>query len=74
MKHYEAYISPMYNIMFRVVSGTEQNNKTSLFFPWMSKKAPSGLKAFTPEMDCDHTAMDLPPATSAVFCIAKSFW
>jgi hypothetical protein len=28
----------------------------------------------TPKMDCDQTAMGLPPVTSAVFLIAKSFW
>jgi hypothetical protein len=27
--------------------------------------------ALTPELDCDQTAMSLPPVTSAVFLIAK---
>jgi hypothetical protein len=27
--------------------------------------------AFTPEIDCDQMAMDLPPVTSAVLLIAK---
>jgi hypothetical protein len=31
------------------------------------------LSALAPEMDCDQTAMGLPPVTSAVFLIAKSF-
>jgi hypothetical protein len=30
-----------------------------------------GLKAFTPEIDCNKTAMVLPPVTSAVFLIAN---
>jgi hypothetical protein len=34
-------------------------------------KATYGLRAFTPEIDCDQTVMDLPPVTSAVFLIAK---
>jgi hypothetical protein len=29
-----------------------------------------GLIAFTPEMDCDHTAISLPSVTSAVFLVA----
>jgi hypothetical protein len=33
-----------------------------------------GLTALSPEIDCDLTAMDLPPITSAVFFIAKNFW
>jgi hypothetical protein len=33
-----------------------------------------GLIALTPEIDCDQTAMGLPPITSAAFIIAKSFW
>jgi hypothetical protein len=32
-----------------------------------------GLIALTPEVDCDQTAMGLPPVTSAVCLIAKSF-
>jgi hypothetical protein len=37
----------------------------------MSYKATIGLIAFTPEIDCDQTAMGLPPVTSAVFLTAK---
>jgi hypothetical protein len=33
-----------------------------------------GLIAVTPEIDCAHTGMGLPPVTSAVFLIAKIFW
>jgi hypothetical protein len=36
--------------------------------------ANKGLIALTPEIDCDQTAMGLPPFTSAVFLIAKLFW
>jgi hypothetical protein len=36
-------------------------------------KATKGLAALTPEMDCDQTAMGLPPVTSTVFLIAKNF-
>jgi hypothetical protein len=32
------------------------------------------LTAFPPEIDCNQTAMGLPPVTSEVFLIAKSFW
>jgi hypothetical protein len=31
------------------------------------------LTSFTPEMDYDEMAIDLPPATPVVFLIAKSF-
>jgi hypothetical protein len=37
-------------------------------------KATKGLIAFVPEIDCDQTAMGLPPVTSAIFLIAKTFW
>jgi hypothetical protein len=37
-------------------------------------KGAKGLIALTPEIDCDQTAMGLPPATSAVFLIANQFW
>jgi hypothetical protein len=30
--------------------------------------------SFTPEMDSDKKVMGLPPVTSAVFLLAKSFW
>jgi hypothetical protein len=48
----------------------EQKNSTSPFLPWMSKKANKGLTALTSEMDCDRTAMGLPPVRCAVFLIA----
>jgi hypothetical protein len=34
-------------------------------------KVTKGLIAFTPEIDCDQTAMGLPPITSAVLLMAK---
>jgi hypothetical protein len=37
-------------------------------------KVTKGLITLTPEIDCDQTAMNLPPITSAVFLIAKQFW
>jgi hypothetical protein len=37
----------------------------------MSLKATKGLIELTPEIDCDHMAMGLPPATSAVLLIAE---
>jgi hypothetical protein len=37
----------------------------------MSYKATIELIAFTPEIDCDQTAIGLPPVTSAVLLIAK---
>jgi hypothetical protein len=36
-------------------------------------KATKGLTALTPEIDFDHKAMGIPPVTSVVFLIAKSF-
>jgi hypothetical protein len=33
-----------------------------------------GLIALTPEIDCNKTAMGLPPVTSGVFFTANSFW
>jgi hypothetical protein len=33
-----------------------------------------GLTALTPGMDCDKTAMGLPPIIYAVFLIVKAFW
>jgi hypothetical protein len=33
-----------------------------------------GLIALTPEIDCDQTAIGLPPVTSAVFLIAQVLW
>jgi hypothetical protein len=37
----------------------------------MSYKVTTGLKAVTPEIDCDQTAMGLTPGTSVVSLIAK---
>jgi hypothetical protein len=37
-------------------------------------KGDQSIEAFTPEIDCDHIAMGLPPVTSAVFLIASEFW
>jgi hypothetical protein len=34
-------------------------------------KATKGITAFTPEINCDETAIGLPPA---VFLIAEQFW
>jgi hypothetical protein len=34
-------------------------------------KATKGLIAFTPEIDCNQTAMGLPPVRSAVLLIVK---
>jgi hypothetical protein len=34
-------------------------------------KTTKGLIALTPEIDCNRTAMDLPPVTFAVFFIAN---
>jgi hypothetical protein len=34
-------------------------------------KVTNALIAFTPETNCDQTAMGLPPVTSAVLLIAK---
>jgi hypothetical protein len=38
------------------------------------KKATKGLTVLTPEIDCDQTAIGLPPVTSSVFLIADQFW
>jgi hypothetical protein len=43
---------------------TGQNKSVA---PQKSSKAPKGLISFTPEIECDRTTMDLPPATPAVF-------
>jgi hypothetical protein len=37
-------------------------------------KAPKGLIALASEIDCNKTAMGLPPVTSAVFLISNYFW
>jgi hypothetical protein len=55
-----------------VVSGTEQNNVSLSRKDFV--KAIKVLTALTPEMDCDQMAMGLPPITSAVSLIGKSFW
>jgi hypothetical protein len=34
----------------------------------------TGLTAFTSKMNCDLTAIGLPPVTSVVFLIIGSFW
>jgi hypothetical protein len=52
-----------------VVSGIKQKNYTLSFMD--AVKATKGLRALTPEMDCDQTVMRLPPVTSAVFLIAN---
>jgi hypothetical protein len=57
----------------RVGSETQLNYSSSFFLTWMSQKATKGLIALTPEIDCDQTASGLPPATSAVFLLAKQF-
>jgi hypothetical protein len=38
------------------------------------RRAIAEVKQLTTEIDCDQTAMGLPPVTSALFRIAKSFW
>jgi hypothetical protein len=58
---HKLYIS---HIISRVVSGTNQKRT----------KATKGLPALPPEIDCNQTTMGLPPHTTAVFLIAKSFW
>jgi hypothetical protein len=59
-----------YNITFlsRMVSGREEKNSTSPFLTWMSQK-PTKRYRLTSEIDCDQTAMDLPPVPSALFLI-----
>jgi hypothetical protein len=52
----------------------EQKNSTFLLLPWMDGWTTKGLAASPPEIDRNQTAMGLPPVTSAVFLIAKSFW
>jgi hypothetical protein len=37
-------------------------------------KYKSKEQKLTPEIDCDQTAMDLPPSLLAVFVVVKSFW
>jgi hypothetical protein len=40
----------------------------------MDVKKGEELTVSPPEIDCNQTVMGLPPVTSAVFLIAKSFW
>jgi hypothetical protein len=49
-------------------------NKRIAPLSWKSLKATKGLIALTPEIDCNKTAMALPPVTSVVFLIANKFW
>jgi hypothetical protein len=59
--------------VFFIVSGTQ--TPYGLLKPLMAalnKTVWFGL-AFTPEIDCDQTAIGLPPASSAVFLIAQQF-
>jgi hypothetical protein len=53
------------------LSYTKSNAYFSNITYSMSYKATIGLIAFTPEINCDQTAMGLPPVTSAVFLTAK---
>jgi ABC-type iron transport system FetAB permease component len=53
-------------MVFRI----KQKNIIYLILPWMVTK---GLIALTPQIDCDQTAIGLPPVTSAVFQIAIIF-
>jgi hypothetical protein len=41
------------------------------YLPWMSYKATKELITFASEIDCDQTAMGLPPVTTAVLLTAK---
>jgi hypothetical protein len=66
-------LSIVFNIKHLVWRKVQNKNNTSLFLPWMTK-ATNGPIALTPEIDCDQTAMDLPPNTSAVILITKSVW
>jgi hypothetical protein len=61
-----------YNYWYSLID-TQNKRVTSLFLPWMSYKTTKGLTALTPEVDCDQTAIGLPPVTSAVFLIASNF-
>jgi hypothetical protein len=54
-----------------VVSGTEQKNRTSPLFPWMSLEETKGSAAHPQEIICNQTAMGVPPVASALFLIAK---
>jgi hypothetical protein len=60
-------------IIDRLVWYPGQNKRIAplSFFHGCRNKATKVLIAFTPEIDCDQTAMDLPPVTSAVLLIAK---
>jgi hypothetical protein len=60
---------------YRLVWFPGQNKRMALlsFFRGCRKRRIKEI-ASAPEIDCNHTAMGLPPATSAVFLIAKSFW
>jgi hypothetical protein len=46
----------------------------NLFFFGLFFNLIKRLTASPPEIDCNQTAVGLPPVTSAVFLIAKSFW
>jgi hypothetical protein len=63
-------ISMVWTFLFRMVSGTEQKDSTSPFLSWLSYKETKRLTVLTPEMDCNQTAMGLPPFTSVVFLIS----
>jgi hypothetical protein len=60
-REFSLYYSTLYTVIFScVVPG-----KIKII------KATKGLIAFTLEIDCNQTAMGLPPITSAVLLIAK---
>jgi hypothetical protein len=64
------YTGDFYDI--KIVMLPEQNKRIAPLFLYMDvEKATKGLIAFTPEIDCDQTAMGLSPVTSAVLLIAK---
>jgi hypothetical protein len=55
----------------RVESGTKIKEKHLFLSSMDVEKATKGLIALTSEIDCNQTAIGLPPVMSAVFLIPK---
>jgi hypothetical protein len=71
LRYFSVHIFKYFFLFFTSYNFWVDNKFGSLFRPYLTMKVDKGLIALTPEIDCNKTAMGLPPVTSAVFLIAN---
>jgi hypothetical protein len=66
-----ALLLPLYVWLLRSILSLGYQDRRIPPLPFFHGCHTKGLIAITPEIDCNKTAMGLPPVTSAVFLIAN---